>query len=342
MVLIGSGHSPQLLYDVSDPVNPRLLCTISNTSAHLFTGDTFEYLKPVSPDETDVILHSLGSGNESVVAKFPLYVAFASWLPDLSLVAYATQVSGDNYPSGGTQVWLYSQRRTAPLFTYRNGFGDCICRFGLQEAVLAVSPDGQYVVAGRLDGKGSEPLAVYRISARARVATMAPDVVSAFWSVKGHRLFLVRAGAGPAQSWTPEVGLTRLAGAGAWSYLPGMSPDGNRVAYTAYANPSAPQTLRAYVYDVKAGSTRLVVDKLRSQALFIKDGWVWYLEEAPCDPVKCGLPWGTKPSGKVFAMNLSTGVELVVKFRAATEDPFNQPIGLYQVNFTPGEFWPAA
>jgi hypothetical protein len=76
MVLMqGQYEAQQLLYDVSDPVHPRLLCRISSTSAHLFTGDTFEYLKPVSATETDVMLHSLGSGNESVAARFPFYAA---------------------------------------------------------------------------------------------------------------------------------------------------------------------------------------------------------------------------------------------------------------------------
>ncbi len=51
-----AGATVQVLYDVTDPVRPRLLCKIAYTSAHLFTQDTFEYLKPVSATETDVIL----------------------------------------------------------------------------------------------------------------------------------------------------------------------------------------------------------------------------------------------------------------------------------------------
>jgi hypothetical protein len=40
----------------------------------------------------------------------------------------------------------------------------------------------------------------------------------------------------------------------------------------------------------------------------------------------------------VFAMNLSTGLEQVVSF-AANADPFHQSGN--QINFAPGEFWPA-
>jgi len=227
----------QLLYDVTDPVRPRLLCKISNTSTHLFTQDTFEYLKPVSATETDVMLHSLGSGNESHAGKFPFNVTSGSWLADQTVMAYTMPQAPDNsnFPNGGTQVWLYAQRSTALLFTYRIGIGDCICRFGLPPQVLAVSPDGQYVVAGWIAGKGSEPLAVYRVSDRSKVTSFDPGVMGALWDRTGHRLFLTSFAPTPEQSWTPEAGVSNLTGAAAWSYAPGLSPDGSQVAFIAIA-----------------------------------------------------------------------------------------------------------
>ena len=341
MVMIqGSFTQQQLLYDVSDPAHPRLLCSFANTSARIFTGDTVEWLKPTSANETDVVLHSLGSGNDSVAGTFPFPVTSGAWLPDLSVMAYTIPVAADdNFIGGGTQVWLYSQHQTALLYTYRNGIGDCICRFGLPPPVLAISPDGRYVVAGWIVGKGAEPLAIYRVSDRTRVNSLDPSIYHAFWDRSGHRLFLNRSGNVAAEVWTPESGLVALAGAAAWSYLPGLSPDGNQVAYTAYADPNAFQNLRTYVYDLKGGSTRMLIDKLRSQALFVKSGWVWYLDEVACDPTTCGAPWGTQPSGKVFAMQLTTGAETPVSF-AIGEDPVTQAGGINWLAFGPGEFWP--
>ena len=328
----------ELLYDVSDQLHPRLLCSVANTSAHLFTGDTFEYLKPVSPTETDVMLHSLGSGNESHAGSFPFSVTSGSWLPDQSVMAYTTQVAPDNanYPSGGVEVWLYSQRQTAPLYIYRVGIGDCICRFGLPSPVLSVSPDGEYVVAGWIAGKGSEPLAVYRVSDRTRVTTLDQTVYGALWDRGGHRLFLNRFGL-PSQSWTPEGGVSSLAGAASFSFLPGLSPDGSQVAYTAYPDSNNAAQPRVWVYDLKSASTRMLVDQSRSQALFIKDGWAWYLDEGLCTD----CPGGTRPSGKVYAMNLSTGTEQTVSF-ASGEHPFVQAGDGNSFVFAPGEFWPAA
>jgi hypothetical protein len=326
---------------VTDPVRPRLLCTIKYTSAHLFTGDTFEYLKPVSATETDVMLHALGSGNESHAGKFPFYVTSGSWLSDQTVMAYTMPQAPDNsnYPGGGTQVWLYAQRRTALLYTYRTGLGDCICRFGLPPPVLAVSPDGQYLVAGWIAGKGSEPLAVYRVSDRSKVTSFDPTVEGAFWDRTGHRLFVTSLAPNPAQSWTPEAGVAGLTGAAAWSYLPGSSPDGSQVAYTAYVDPNNQVAPRIYAYDVKAGATRLLVDQLRTQVLSVKDGWVWSLDERPCLPAdQC--PGATMPTGRVYAMDLSTGAEREVVWGFG-DDPHGQA-GIYGWGvFAPGEFWPA-
>lgn len=353
VMLDGTFTESHLLYDVSDPVHPRLICSITNTSAHLVLGwpeppmgpgNGIAWLKQISANETDVVLHTLPGGNDRLVGTFPFRLQFGAWMTDTSAAAYTIPVPPDNanFPAGGTQVWLYSGGLTAPLYTYRNGFGDCLCRFGLSPPVLAISPDGQYIVAGHIAGKGSEPLVVYRVSDRTRITTL-DNASVAFWDRTGHRLFLETFGTPVAQSWTPEAGTSNLPGASFWSFLAGQSPDGTQVAYTAYTDPiaTAASPLRVYVYDLKAAKTRMLIDKLRTQVLFVKDGWVWYLEEATCDPQVCGAPWGTMPTGKVFAMQLSTSAESEVSF-APGENPIVQPAGPANwLPFGPGEFWPA-
>ena len=334
---MGSGTASELLYDVSDPIHPRLLCTIANTSAHLFTGDTFVYLKPVSATETDIVLHSLGSGNESVAGRFPFRVAAGAWTPDGSLMVYLGSIGANPSGFSSQSVWLFSQQKSSLLYSYPLGIGDCICRFGLGPAVLAISPDGEYLVAGESRaGKGSQPLAVLRLSDGKVVLTAGADVVNAIWSRAGHRLYLFRGGGPSAESWTPEGGLVQL-NAVSWSELPGVSPDGAQVAYTSYDDGGTPPAVppRVYVYTIASGATRMLLDQPRTQALFVKDAWVWYLDEGPCTDSCAGL---TAPTGKVFAMNLSTGVEQTVSF-ASGEAPLAQPYAYWPV-FSPGEFWP--
>jgi hypothetical protein len=158
-----------------------------------------------------------------------------------------------------------------------------------------------------------------------------------FWDRIGHRLFL--GGSTSAASWTPEGGLVLLAGAAAWPYLPSLSPDGANVAYTDYSDPGVEMEPRVYTYNVSSKTTRVVIDKIRTQIIFVKDGWVWYLQEAICDPASCTGPVSTLPTGNVFAMQLSSGTELPVTF-AAGANPLLQFGSPDFGSFAPGESWP--
>ena len=338
MAMIGGyAGASRLIYDVTDPLHPRLVCTITGTAVHLVTGDTFAYLKPVSQNETDVMLHSIASGNDSKTASFPVNltdtnlneVVDEAWRPDGNLLAYT--VSDENTET--VQVWLVSGGQTRAVHQYGLGIGDCACRFGIAQAVLAFSPDGAYLVDGWVAGKGATPLTVIRVSDGAVVYTADISVANAVWSPTGHQLFLIGNG---MQTWTPETGALVMQGS-PWSILPSFSPDGSTVAYTTYTDPETQLQPRVYDYDLKAQQTHLLVDKLRTQVLFVKDGWVWYLEERACSSTD-NCAGTTAPTGNVYAMQLSTGAEQPVTF-AAGEGPVHP--GEW-TPFTPGEFWPAA
>jgi hypothetical protein len=334
MVMIqGSWSEQRLVYDVSDPLHPRLICNIANNSAHLVSGDTIEWLKPISDTQTDVVLQELGSGHGGPSGTFPFRVTIGSWLPDRSVMAYSRRVDSN------IEVWLYANQQTVHLLTYPVGIGDCICRFGLPPQVLAVSPDGQYLVAGWEAGKGSKPLVVYRVSDHSLTTWLDPSATFAFWDRTGHRLLLQRFGRSLAQTWTPEGGFVDIAASAGWSYLPGLSPDGGQVAYTAYSDPNFREP-RVYVYDRKTFSTRTLVDQLRTQVVFVMADWVWYLEERACVAAD-SCAGSTMPTGRVFAMRLSAGKESPVTF-APGEDPVTQSGGVSFLSFGPGEFWPAS
>ena len=324
MVLVG-----QALYDVTDPVHPRLVCLVRNTSAHLFTADTFEYIRRSGPDGTEVVLHSIGSGNERVVAGWPLKLmnlpmgGYGVWTPDGNNAA--TFVAGTDAAGNQTvQVWLFAQPNKTELYEFPQPLTDCICRFGLAPPTLAFSADGQYLASGWPIGKGATPIRIYRVADASLVETLDVTDSAPIWSRAGHRLFLAM-----VRSWTPEDGLSGQAGAGEWSYMAGLSPDGSQIAYTGFAEAVS---IRVYVYDIATGKTRMLIDQPRSEVTFVKDGWVWYLEEAPC--ANCAGQSG--PTDKVFAMNLANGAETPVVF-AAGESP-----SALQSSWGPGQFWPNA
>ncbi len=333
-MLGGLYDSPYLLYDVSDPLHPVLICTISNTSAHLFTTDTFVYLKPVSGSETDIVLHSIGSGNESKAGSFPLNISYGAWSPNGSQLAYTT-TDEVNYKIG---VWLYANGQTKLIHTYGQPIGDCICRFGLPPAVLSFSPDGQYLVAGWLAGKGSTPITVIRLADGGTALSADTSVYSAIWDRTGHHLYVTGFPPYGTYSWTPEGGLVRVGNP--WRFMAGISPDGSAAAYTDYPDPNNQVNPHVYVFDMKTALVRTLSNQMRTQVLFVKDGWVWYLEERNCASSD-SCAGATIPTGKVFAMQLSTGVEQPVTF-AAGQDWSTASGRSFASFYSSGEFWPAS
>ena len=334
MVLLG-----QAIYEVADPVHPKLLCQIANTVTHLYTGDTFAYLRRTGETGTEVVLHSMGSGNESVIAGWPMalldqpFQRAGAWTVDGDTAATAVNAT-DAAGNQSIQIWLFTQPTTAELYEFAMPLTDCICRFGLPNPVLAFSPDGQYLVSGWPIGKGATPLRIYRVTDRTLVQTLDVGEETAFWGRTGHRLFVTGRNS-TSRSWTPEDGFAPLAGATSWPYEVGLSPDGSQVAYTAYADPANFADLRAYVYDVPSHTTRQLTTAMRSDVTFVKDRWVWYSEEVKCDTAQPTCPpWGTQPTAKIFAMDLSAGVETPVVFHLG-ESPAD-----LQSGFGSAEFWP--
>jgi hypothetical protein len=326
MVLIG-----QALYDVTDPVHPRLVCVIGNTSTQLFTADTFEYIRRSGTEGTEVVLHSIGSGNEKVVAGWPLKLmnlpmgGYGVWTPDGNNAA--TFVAGTDASGNATiQVWLFAQPNKTELYEFPQPLTDCICRFGLPPPTLAFSADGRYLVSGWPIGKGATPLRVYRVADASLVVTLTLEDTLAIWSPTGDRLY-ASGSSGSVATWAPDDRLLYLADTPVWPYMAGMSPDGKQVAYTAYADPT---NLRVYVFDIATQSTRMLIDQSRSEVTFVKDGWVWYLEEAPC----ANCPGQSGPTERVFAMRLADGAEQTVVF-AKGEGPTE--VGS---RWAAGVFWP--
>jgi len=329
-VLLGQrgALAEQAIYDVSDPVHPRLLCRVLHTSAHLNSVANFQYLDPRSATETDIMLRAFDGGSATLTGRLPGSITSAVWAPNGMVAAFTVGV--DSYtgcPASAVQVWTYQAGASRLLTTYCVGIGDCICRFGLPGPVLAVSPDGQYLVEGWLAGKGSTPMGVYRLTDRVRVASLPSDTTTAIWDRGADQLFIISFSS--VKTWTPGGAMVDVSGAAPWSFYPNMSPGGGQVVYTAYSDAIQGTMPRVYLYDLAASKSRMLIDQPRSQVVFVKPGWVWYFEEQPC----ADCPNNTESTGKVIAMNLATGVEQQVTFRmdeTVTTELF------------PGEFWPSS
>jgi hypothetical protein len=334
MVVVGSA-----IYEVTDAAHPKLLCHFANTQVHLFTLDTFAYIRP-GATKSDIVLHSMSSGHDSAVASVPLpwlgeFGNPVAFTPDGNVAAsWDTRYAGADGTDPTIHVTLFAQNKAQELVAFPAPLADCVCRFGLPPPVLALSPDGTYIAVGWPIGKGAVPVSVYRVADRALVKTFDAGYNYAFWAHTGHRLLLGSQQA--AATWTPEGGLTELQGAAGWQFEPSTSPDGMQVAFTAYQQTNDPRTIRVFVYDATAKKTSPLINQLRSEVVFVKPGWVWYRQEESCDTTDptCG-PWATRPTNKVIAMNLATRLETTVAF-ASGQSPATLDSG-----WGPGDFWPA-
>jgi hypothetical protein len=333
-----SGFGGTLLYDVSDPTHPQTICRIVNTSAHILTGTSFEYLVPQPDGTTSVVLHSLGSNNESVAATFHadlsgLYLGGPytqlSWQAGGAVLAYATAGGPDANGSGTSDIWVATSARSTKLYSYSIPGVDAFGRPGLPPQTLALSPDSGYLVAGW--AIGANRLHVFRLADRADVTPAMPvGVRSAVWSRTGHSLYIV--GSAGVESWTPESGAAAVPGTGPWTLGPDFSPDSSSVAFT---DVTSTRDIRTYVYDFTTKSSRLLVNQPRSSALFVKSGWIWYEEEAPCGSPDNPCFDLTEPDGKVLAINLSTGQEAAVTFAGG-----DSPLAPNATFMGLGDLWP--
>lgn len=331
-----TGYSGTVLYDVSDPLHPHTVCKLLNTQAHIVTGTSFEYLVPRADGTTDVVLHALGSNNESVAATFKadLYHATFSWWapvtwsPSRQTMAYLADGGTDANGFGVTDVWLATAASRSKIYSYSVAGRDAFGRPGFAPPTLAFSPDGAYLAAGWT--VANSPVRVFQVSDRANVTPSWPaDFRFAFWGKKDDTLFIV--GLQSVASWKPGGPVTALPATSGWVLDPNLSPDGTQVAFTAV---TSTRDVRPYVYDLDAKTSRLLVSQARSSTSFVRSAWVWYAEEKPCVPSTdnaCFDP--TQPDGNVLAFELATGRESLVTF-AAGEAPSN-------FGMTPVDLWPS-
>lgn len=321
------------LYDVGDPLHPRAVCKILNTWPTIVTGTTFEYLVPRADGTTDVVLHALGSNNESTVAtvKADLFHAYESWYGGVAWnatsasLAYLAAGGADANGLSVTDVWLATASARTKLYSYSVPGKDAFGRPGFAPETLAFSPDGAYLAAGW--SVATSLPRVFRVSDGANVGpTLPSDFRFAFWARTGDTLYLV--GDTEVSTWSPGGAVTKISST-SWILEPNFSPDGKQIAFTVV---TSTHQVRPYVFDTSAGTNRLLTDQPRSSVVFVKDGWVWEDEEKTCVPATdrpCFDP--TEPDGKVLAMELATGRESTVTF-AAGESTYGAQLGL----------WPAA
>jgi hypothetical protein len=183
-------------------------------------------------------------------------------------------------------------------------------------------------------GKGAAPFQTSRVSDRQPVQSFDLSVLQVLWDRTGHRLFLI--GQSGVRVWSPENGIRSVAASGAWTFFPSLSPAGNQAVYTAYIDQAQTEP-RVFLYDFTTNTSRALSTMPRTQAMFVKPGWVWYLEENTCQAGNGQCPpWGSAPTGRVYAQDLDTGHETQVLFAAGAAPPVTTNWSVFQSQ----DVWP--
>src|SRR2546428_7346353 len=134
----------QFVYDVSDPVHPRLICRSTTfsfqTSIHLLDSHAISY---INLDGTQVIVvrHDLITGAETVIARLPADPRGypSAWTSDGTLEAYAWGEQVHLW-SGGADHLLYTLKPHGPVgFESRWNGPWKLVQFSPDHAYLAIS-----------------------------------------------------------------------------------------------------------------------------------------------------------------------------------------------------------
>jgi len=302
------------LYDVSDPINPRLVCRGTDTSMHVLDGNAIAYTT-VLASHVVIIRRDLTTGAESRIAQLrvaprPFYWVSATWTWDGSLEVYSTSNATSTGTTWQVQVHLWSNGADHVLYTIQAGAGGIESRWA-QRPILEFGPDHSYVaISDSAFSLYSNSVRIFLVADRRQKFVSAAASSGGTWIANDHFVWATLASSstvlGKLMQWTPTGGATLLRSE--FWYGPTSSSDGRWLAGTllsgSYAAPG--------VFVAPLGSGRTLQTGLASSPKFVTPTVVWYAVEAL-------TPSGydqTTPSGVIHAVDVVSQTDKVVTFRA--------------------------
>ena len=287
----------QFVYDVSDPVHPRLICRSTTfslqTSIHLLDSHAISY---INLDGTQVIVvrHDLITGAETVIARLPADPRGypSAWTSDGTLEAYAWGEQVHLW-SGGADHLLYTLKPHGPV-----GFES---RWNGPWKLVEFSPDHAYLAISYL----FDVVHIFSVSDGREL--LATDTGYAQGGTCPDNDRFVFGSATQVMQWTPTGGAKSIRAERWFGTI--SSRDGRWLAATAVTD-----SLQPHVNIVPVGGGQPFRTGLGSSPGFVTPTVVWYQEERPSqayDP--------TEPDGVYHAFDVTTGTDQVFRFRAGEE-----------------------
>jgi hypothetical protein len=295
------------VYDVADPMHPRLVCRGADTVIHVVSNHAIAYTKVVA-GKAYIIRRDLITAIESRISQLhgnPDSTT-SGWTSDGSLEVYGTSVPSAN-DRFLVSVHLWSKGADHVLYRLDAGPGGLESRWS-PRGILEFSPDRKYLAISDFPFfiYGTN-VRIFSVADRSQKIRIGGSSSGGTWIANDRFAWSTVSGTGSLKQWTPAGGV-KLLRSGAW-YGAASSPDGRWLAGTLLTDPSKPRVLMASVSSTKTFLTR----GLASTPGFVTPTWVWYAEEKP---VANGGIVTTWPDGNVHAFDLTNATDHLVVFRA--------------------------
>jgi len=302
------------VYDVADPIHPRLVCRGDNTAIHVLSTNAIAYTT-VAAGKVVIVRRDLTTGAESRIAQLrvspqPYYWAAATWKWDGSLEAYSTSNATSTSNLWQVQVHLWSNGADHVLYTMQAGPGGIESRWA-QRPILEFGPDYSYLaISDSAYSLYSASVRVFSVTDRGQKFISSPASSGGTWIANDRFVWAMLSGA--LMDWTPTGG-AKVLRTEHW-YAPTSSSDGRWVAGTLLADPAAP---RAFIAPVAGGQT--IRTGLASSPRFVTPTIVWYAVEALSSQPGYDA---TAPNGVVHALDVVSKTDKIVTFRTGESPTF--------------------
>lgn len=305
----GSSGAVLEVLDVTDPLKPRLMCTLIPADGGEFGASSHEVF---FWSGNMIGSADLAAGTIAAVGEVPQGSTVGAYDRTHRQVAYTVPGDGDGFTRhllvlGGQDRTLYVQQ---PI----GGHGGPPCG---PYGQLQFSPDGTELLDYSTFRPVSGPANLMVFKSDGTILFQQAGISFGIWAPSGSVLYFAVAG---SQGFTGEI--DSLDGSGHRSSVatglhafcwPAMAPEGGSLVLDTY-DASAPGQATGglphlWRIDLASGTASQLTAATTSHAAFVAPAVVWAYEETPCD---CGPGGASAPDGVVLAHDLVKGTDAQV------------------------------
>lgn len=324
-----TASSPSLLevLDVTDPLKPRLMCTLIPADGGEFGQTSHEVVFWL---RNTIGVADLASGKVMPLAEVPQGSTVGAYNRMQRQVAYTEPGEGDGFTRhllqlGGQDRTLYTQQ---PI----GGHGGPSCG---PYAQLRFSPDGTALLDYATFRPTTGPANLQVFKTDGSLVFQQVGISFGQWAPTGRTLYFAVAG---PQGLTGEIDsvdgaahrVAVVSGLANFCW-PVMAPDGRSLAFDANDRSASGQATGGMPHlwrlDLETGTASRLTTAITSRPSFVGPAVVWANEEKPCD---CGPGGLSGPDGVVLAHDLTKGTDARVDMSALVPGiglPSTPPLG---------------